>query len=71
MLRVLLAYAVSLDMIACNPAISVKKYRGRSDGFHSWSEEEIAQVRARHPVGSDVPGWHSRCCYIRRSDVAT
>ena len=51
-LRVMLAYAVSLDMITSNPAASVKKYRNRGDGFHRWSEEEIAQFRARHALGS-------------------
>jgi integrase len=51
-LRVILGYAVSLDMIASNPAASVKKYRIRGDGFHRWSEEEIAQFRERHALGS-------------------
>jgi integrase len=51
-LRVLLSYAVSLDMITSNPAASVKKCRNRSDGFHRWSEEEIAQFRGRHKLGS-------------------
>jgi integrase len=51
-LRVLLAYAVTLDMIESNPAASVKKYRSRGDGFHRWTEDEIEQFRARHPLGS-------------------
>jgi integrase len=51
-LRVLLTHAVSLDMIASNPAASVKKYRNRGDGFPRWSEDEIAQFRAHHKLGS-------------------
>jgi integrase len=51
-LRILLAYAVSLDMIPGNPAIGVKKYRSRGEGFHSWSEDEIARFEARHAIDS-------------------
>jgi len=51
-LRVLLGYAVSLDMIPSNPAASVKRYRSKGDGFHTWSEAEVAQFQARHPIGS-------------------
>ena len=37
-------------MIASNPALGVKRYRNRSTGHHSWSEEEIARFQARHPI---------------------
>src|SRR5262245_52924909 len=39
-LRVLLAYAIDIGMIASNPAIGVKGYRTRGDGIHTWSEAE-------------------------------
>ncbi|MGC2825114.1 MAG: tyrosine-type recombinase/integrase [Pseudolabrys sp.] len=51
-LRVVLNYAVSIDMMSNNPAASVKMYKNRSDGFHAWSEEEVQQFRARHELGS-------------------
>jgi integrase len=51
-LRVLLGYAVSIDMIDSNPAIGVKKYKGGGDGFHSWTEDEIARFEERHPIGT-------------------
>src|SRR5262249_37014949 len=51
MLRVLLDYAVSIDMLASNPAIGVKRYKSRPDGIHTWSEAEIAQFEAAYPVG--------------------
>jgi integrase len=52
-LRVLLNYAVEIGMIASNPALRVKSYRSRnSEGYHTWSEDEIAQFEARHPLGS-------------------
>jgi integrase len=39
-------------MIASNSAVGVKKYRSRGDGFHRWNEEEIAQFRRLHKLGS-------------------
>ena len=42
-LRVILAYAVDQEMITNNPAVGVKKYKSQGDGYHSWSEAEIAQ----------------------------
>lgn len=51
-LRVLLAFAVAREWRAENPAMAVKKLRYRSDGFHTWSEEEIAQFEAFWPLGS-------------------
>jgi integrase len=49
-LRVLLSYAVDQEMIDSNPSAKVKRYRSRGDGFHTWTEEEIAQFQARHPI---------------------
>jgi integrase len=52
-LRVLLNYAVSIDMIEANPSIGVKLYRSKNpDGIHTWIEEEVTQFVARHPVGT-------------------
>jgi hypothetical protein len=55
-LRVILSYAVSVGMIASNPATGVRKYRSRSEGFHSWSEDEIAQFEKRHEMGARAVG---------------
>ena len=51
-LRVMLDYAVAQEMIDSNPATSIKRYRSRGDGIHTWSEEEIAQFEAHHPIGT-------------------
>jgi hypothetical protein len=51
-LRVLLNYAVSLDLIASNPAAVVKGYRSKGDGFHVWTETEVARFQERHPLGT-------------------
>ncbi len=70
-LRVLLGYAVSIDMIDSNPAIGVKKYKASGDGFHSWSEDEIARFEERHPVGSRARLAFALLLYTaqRRGDV--
>jgi integrase len=70
-LRVMLAYAVSLEMIAVNPAVGVKKYRKRGDGFHLWSEDEIAQFEARHPIGTKARAALAIMLYTaqRRGDI--
>ncbi len=52
LLRVLLDYALDQDMIDSNPAKSVKGYRSRGEGIHTWSEAEIAQFEAYHAIGT-------------------
>jgi integrase len=70
-LRVILSYAVSVGMIASNPATGVRKYRSRSEGFHSWSEDEIAQFEKRHEMGARARLAFALLLYTaqRRSDV--
>jgi integrase len=48
-LRVILNHAVSEHMIASNPALDVKRYPASRHGFHSWTENEIAQFQLAHP----------------------
>ena len=70
-LRVMLSYAVDQEMIAANMAIGLKKYRSRTDGFHLWSEEEIARFEARHPAGTKARTALALMLYTaqRRGDV--
>jgi integrase len=51
-LRLLLNYAISIDMITSNPAIGVKRYPMRTEGYHTWSEDEISLFEITHPIGS-------------------
>jgi len=51
-LRILLAHAVETGLREDNPALTVKPLRVKSSGFHSWSDQEIAQFEARWAVGS-------------------
>jgi integrase len=54
-LRHMLGHAVDIDMIDSNPALKVKKFKIAGDGIHTWSEDEVAQFVARHPIGSGRP----------------
>lgn len=52
MLKILLGFAVEIGLIMINQAIGVKRLKIKSTGHPIWSEEDIAQYRERHPLGS-------------------
>ena len=52
MLRVLMKHAVDTGFREDNPARDISAIRIKSEGYHSWTEEEIAQFEATHPIGS-------------------
>jgi integrase len=70
-LRVVLAYGVTLNMLSSNPAIGIKRYKSHGDGFHTWTEQEISQFEATHAVGSKARLAHALLLYTgqRVSDV--
>src|SRR3546814_16552518 len=39
-------------MATTNPVIATKPYKIDSDGFHTWTEDEIAAYEKRHPIGT-------------------
>ena len=46
-------HAVEIGLRADDPTQGIKLLRPKSKlGFHRWSEGEIAQFEARHPVGT-------------------
>jgi integrase len=51
-LRALMDHAMEIGLRADNPTRDIKAIRTKSDGYHSWTEDEIAQFENRHPVGS-------------------
>jgi integrase len=69
-LRLLLGYAVSIDMIQVNPSLGVKRYKAKGEGYH-WTEGEIKQFEAHHPIGSRARLALALLLYTaqRRSDV--
>jgi integrase len=52
-LRAMMKYAVEIGLRSDDPTRDVKALRPKSKlGFHRWSEAEIAQFEARHPIGT-------------------
>jgi len=53
-LRALFSWANEAEETTVNPTIGVKKLKYRSDGHHTWTDEEIQQFYKRHPLGSQA-----------------
>jgi integrase len=51
-LRALFSWANEAEETTVNPTIGVKKIKYRSDGHHTWTDDEIQQFYKRHPLGS-------------------
>lgn len=70
-LRNLFRWAVEAGHMRKNPAAAVRKVRYRSEGFHTWTPEEIARYEARWPSGSRQRLALALLLYTgaRRSDV--
>jgi integrase len=54
MIRVLLALALEDGIREDNPAIGIKRPKLSKDGWHCWTEDEIATFEAKHPIGSQA-----------------
>lgn len=52
MLRILMQFAVNEGMRKDDPTIGVKRVKISSDGFATWSEDQIAQYQTRWPEGT-------------------
>jgi integrase len=70
-LRALMQHAVEIGMRADDPTRDVRSIPARGDGYHSWTEAEIAQFEQRHPIGSRSRLAFALLLYTgqRRSDV--
>jgi hypothetical protein len=51
-LRALMKHGIEIGLRQDDPTRETKPIRVKSDGFHSWTEDEIAQFEARHLIGS-------------------
>jgi integrase len=51
-LRSLLRHAIDVNLRKDDPSANIKLRTPKSDGHHSWSEEEIVAFQNRHPIGS-------------------
>ena len=70
-LRAMMKHAVEIGLRADDPTRDVRAIRVKSDGFHSWSDAEIAQFEKCHPIGSRARLAFALLLYTgqRRSDV--
>jgi integrase len=64
-------HAVEIGMRADDPTRDVRAVPVKSNGYHSWTEAEIAQFERHHPVGSRARLAFGLLLYTgqRRSDV--
>jgi integrase len=47
-----LKFAIGQDLMTANPAKEVPYRVSKTDGYHTWSVEEVAQYEAKWPLGS-------------------
>jgi len=71
MIRMLMRFAIDIGMRKDDPTYAMRGIRTKAGGFHSWSEEEITQFEAVHPVGSKARLAFALMLYTasRRSDA--
>ena len=53
-LRSLCQFAVKRGYLRADPTRDIKLRAIKSDGFHTWTEDEIAQFEAHHPIGTQA-----------------
>jgi integrase len=51
-LRPLMKWCLDQGIIKTDPTVGVRMSRRKTDGYHTWTEDEIAQFEAHHPIGS-------------------
>jgi integrase len=51
-LRVMMKHAIEIGLRADDPTRDVRPIRTKTDGHHSWTDEEIEQFERCHPIGS-------------------
>lgn len=72
-IRILMRFAMDGGWREDDPTVRIRGFKIVSDGFHTWTEEEIAKFIERHPAGSKA---HLALSLMlntgsRRSDVVT
>jgi len=51
-LSALMNFAIRQGIVWTNPVLATRPYRIDTDGFHTWTEDEISLFEARHAVGT-------------------
>ena len=52
-LRSVMRFGVDRGLIAVDPTMGVRMLKHQTNGFHTWTDDEIAKFEARWPVGSN------------------
>ena len=70
-LRSLCQFAIKRGWLRTDPTAAIKQRSVKSDGFHCWTDDEIAQFEAYHAIGSKPRLALALLLYTaqRRSDV--
>lgn len=53
-MRALMDFAKDSGWITSNPAEKVKAAKPETDGYHTWTVEEVVRFQERHPVGTQA-----------------
>jgi len=55
-------FAIKISLRTDDPTAGIERLKPpKTTGFHSWTDAEIAQYEATHPIGSQARlGWY--CC---------
>ena len=51
-LKSVFKFAVARELATVNPVIDIKKIKYKTEGFHTWTVEEVRKFEAHWPVGS-------------------
>jgi integrase len=70
-LSAMFGWAIEAGKMTSNPARDVRKLKYATDGFHTWTVDEVKQFEAKHPIGSKARLALALGLYlgVRRSDV--
>ena len=71
MVKTLMAFAVAEGMRSDDPTTGIKRMSAKSEGFYTWTEDDIATFEARHEIGTRARIALALLLYTaqRRSDV--
>jgi integrase len=72
-LSAMFGWAVEDGLMRLNPAREIRRISYASDGFHSWTPDEVRQFEARHPIGTKARLALALLLFlgVRRGDVVT
>jgi integrase len=70
-MRQVFRWGVAKGHASFNPAREVSYFKSSSEGFHTWTAEEVLQFEERHPIGTQARLAFALLIYTgqRRSDV--